>query len=460
MKNRIDSDFLEKLIVKSMMVDKKILTLVCSVFEPEYFDDTSVKYIFEYYQKHLKDFNKIAPTEAIINSTKDKINIKELFNEVKSINYDIVKNQDSLLEEINYYLKDKAIKKAMVEGIDIIDSGGDANLLRDKIEKALCKDIKIDLGLDYFKDLGSRLKRIFTATDYRIPTYFPQFDEYINGGFPPFTLSVLVAKIHGWKSQLQANFAARQVLHGHNIALLTLEMSENEFARRFDAIYSNLDINRIYVLDKYKSKLVKSLKEIRDIKNRGNLYIKQFPTGAASVIDFKIYLRELIMRDIKLSAIYVDYINLMKAAYKQYGDLYSSVKTVSEELRALSFEFEVPVISVSQLNREGSFIGFENVDFNYIAESLGLAATADFMNILGLDEDSMVYQNEVWYKIVKNRLGGRVGETDKFYTDSRSLKIYDATELDLWMSEKEISGDERKIFQKVKRESTNNSRRR
>jgi len=359
MENKINSDFLEKLIVKSMMVNKKILTLVCSVFEPDYFDDPSVKYVFEYYQKHLNDFNKIAPIEAIINSTEDKVNISELFNEVNSIDYDIAKNQDSLLEEINFFLKDKAIKKAMMEGVDIIDSGGDINLLRNKIENALCKDIKIDLGLDYFKDLGDRLKRIFTATDYKIPTYFSQFDEYINGGFPPFTLSVLVAKIHGFKSSLMANFAARQVLHGHNVVLLTLEMSEDMFAQRFDSIYSNLDINRIYISEKHKNKLVKSLKEIRNQEGRGNLYIKQFPTGAASVIDFKIYLRELIIRDIKLAVIYVDYINLMKAAYKKYGDLYSSVKTIAEELRALSFEFETPVVSVSQLNREGSFVGFE-----------------------------------------------------------------------------------------------------
>jgi len=82
------------------------------------------------------------------------------------------------------------------------------------------------------------------------------------------------------------------------------------------------------------------------------------------------------------------------------------------------------------------------------------------MSILGIDEDSMVYQNEIWYKIVKNRLGGRVGEINKLYHDSRSLKIYDAIELDLWMSEKEISGDERKIYKKVQREQTNNSRRR
>ena len=124
--------------------------------------------------------------------------------------------------------------------------------------------------------------------------------------------------------------------------------------------------------------------------------------------------------------------------------MYSTVKRVSEELRALSFEFKIPVVSVSQLNREGTFVNFTELDFNYIAESLGVPATADFMAILGTDEDNMAYQNEILYKITKNRLGGRVGQFDKFYLDARSLKMYDSCELDLWIEDAEISGDDRK----------------
>jgi hypothetical protein len=309
----------------------------------------------------------------------------------------------------------------------------------------LTKDIKIDLGLDYFGDLGNRLRRIFTTSDIKIPTYYPQFDEYINGGFPPFTLSVLTARIHGFKSNTMANFAARQVLHGHNVVLMTLEMAQDAFAQRFDSIYTGLDINRIYVSNNYKNRLTRSLAEVKAREGRGSLLIKQFPTGDASVLDFTIYLRELLIRGIMPSIIYVDYINLMKTAYKVERNMYSAVKRIAEELRALSFAFEIPVISVSQLNREGSFVGFEELDFTYIAESLGLPATADFMAIMGTDDDAMVYQNEILYKIVKNRLGGRVGEVDRLYYDSRSLKMYDSTELDLWNQDATTSGDERNI---------------
>jgi replicative DNA helicase len=178
-------------------------------------------------------------------------------------------------------------------------------------------------------------------------------------------------------------------------------------------------------------------------ENRGELFIKQFPTGDANTNDFRAYIRELQMRGINPDILYVDYINLMKASYKAGNDLYSSVKRITEELRSLSFEFKLPVISVSQINREGSFVNFKELDFNYVAESHGIPATADFMAILGVNPDSMVYENEIDYKIVKNRLGGRVGEFGKLYLDSKSLKMYDGSEMDLWLEEAEFTGDSR-----------------
>ena len=65
--------------------------------------------------------------------------------------------------------------------------------------------------------------------------------------------------------------------------------------------------------------------------------------------------------------------------------------------------------------------------------------------IMGANSDSMTYNNEVHYKIVKNRLGGRVGEMDKFFYDARSMKMYCSSELDQWMQDVEISGDDRAV---------------
>jgi len=210
----------------------------------------------------------------------------------------------------------------------------------------------------------------------------------------------------------------------------------------------------------YIRRLTEKLRELKSGENRGNLYIKEFPTGNASVQDFKTFIREMGLRDKKPHIIYVDYINLMKSAMKTHEGLYSTVKRIAEELRALGFEFNVPVVSVSQLNREGSFVEFDELSFSYIAESIGLPATADFMAIFGTDEDNLVYQNELHYKIVKNRLGGRVGETDKLYYDSRSLKMYDASEEDMWLQDARDTGDARDSYEPPEQPQQTRRRRR
>jgi hypothetical protein len=237
---------MEKVMVKAMMVDKHYLVLCSSAFMPEYFDNSGVQAIFSCLKAQLESIGTIPTKDVVVHSVREDVkdSVIEVFEDSEAINFDLTDSQ-LLLTETNSYLKEQAVKKAIIDSVNIIDSGGEKEDIRKKVEDALCKDLTIDLGLRYFQDLGSRLRRIFTASDIRIPSFFPQLDEFIAGGFPPFTLSVMVARIHGFKSNSLANFAARQVLHGYNPVILTLEMAQDAYAQRFDSIFSQLDINRM-----------------------------------------------------------------------------------------------------------------------------------------------------------------------------------------------------------------------
>ncbi len=449
----MESSFLEKIMIKSIMADKNYLSAILSSFSKDYFDDITAGQIYEYVCRNFTEFGNIVPESAIIAEIdKTETKAKDFFNEVNSIDFDVAKNYDFLFNNTNSYLKEKAIKKSILDSVDVINKAESSNIttedigkIRHIIEEGLTKDLLIDLGLNYFGDLKERLTRILTSDVKRIPTYFPILDEYISGGFPPYTLSLFIARIHGQKSSFLANMASRQVLHGKNVVLASLEMSEDAFAQRFDAIFTLYDINGIYRDKTLRSKLVKTLNDVKNKDGMGELWIKDFPTGKATIADFRRYLRELIIRGSRPDIFICDYINLMKPEYKNKGDMYSDVKTISEELRALSFEFKIPVVSVSQLNRDGMNIPFEQVDFTSIAESIGTIATSDMATIFGNDESKSVYESELFYKIVKNRLGGRVGEINKLYYDQRNLKIYDSCELDKWIFDAGVSGDTRKM---------------
>lgn len=437
-------EFVEKIITRALIEDKRYVATVATALDEKFFESKEAGLVYRNIQRHFNEYKQIPTKEIIINSVNDgddQKDVKQYLDDALTFDFDLAKHYDFLLNETDNWLKESALKFAIMDSVDIIDSGKkeDFGRIQELVKTALTKTIKMDLGLDYFTTIGERLKRMFNATEIKVPSYLPQFDEYISGGFIPFTLSVGLGRIHGNKSGFMLNVMARQALHGHNPVMFTLEMSEDAMAQRMDAIYSGLNINRMYNTSNRK-RLIKELKIIKDSEERGNMFIKQFPTGTASINEFRTYLHELSLRDHNPDIIFCDYVNLMKPSYNSKGSLYEDVKRISEELRAMSFEFAVPIVSVSQLNREGMRVSFDEVDFTYSAESAGLPATADFMWVLGVDHDRLTYQNELHYKITKNRLGGRVGDINKFYVDPHSLKIYDETELDVWMTDAEKSG--------------------
>lgn len=445
-KRKLEDQFLEKLMVKAMLVDSQYTATLSSVFDPSYFQSEQISKIYKTIIDHYKTYNDLIPTTAVVNSFSDESEqekISNIFKEVESIDFDVAKNYDFLFNETNQYLKEQAFKDALMKGVDLIEKKENPLQYKNIIEDALAKDLKIDLGLNYWDDLNERLKRVLSQSEVKIPSYYPILDEFINGGFPTYTLSVILSKIHGGKSNTLVNIASRQVLKGYNPLIISLEMSEDAFAQRLDSIYSKQDINRIYLDSTSKKNMISSLKEIKNNNGLGNLIIKEFPTGKATTQDIEMYIRELNYRGIKPGPIYCDYLQLLKSGSSK-DKRYEELKTISEDLRALSLTHQTPVISVCQINREGSFTEFKDVDFNSVAGSLDIAATADFIMILGQDEDSLIYESEVHYRVVKNRLGGRVGEMGKFYLDKKSLKVYDESELNVWVEDAKISGDSRK----------------
>jgi replicative DNA helicase len=440
----MEFNLLEKLIIKGCYASDQYLTLVSTIFKPVYFDDPVIGKMFEEISEHFKKYGQVIP-ETTLSTDDDR---KAIFDEIRSFEFDVAKNYDYLYQETEKYLKEKAVKTAIIDSVNVIDSKRDIISIRTILEDALSKSLKVELGLEYFKNIGDRLRKAFANDVNRIPSYFPQLDEYINGGFPPYTLNVIISRIHGHKSSFMANMSARQVLRGHNVVIMSLEMSEVMYAQRYDGIYSGLNINRMYLDKNMKIALMKALSQ-KAVENKGRLFIKELPTGKASVNDFRIYLRELQMRHIKPSIVFCDYMNLMKPSYRAKTDMYSDVKDIAEELRALGLEFNCPLVSVSQLNREGSDdLPLSSIDIVHISESMGTGATADSMFIFGNEADMRTYENEIHYKILKNRLGGRVGEINKFYYDAASLTIYDSSELDKWREASMVSGDQRKLKDK------------
>jgi len=218
--------------------------------------------------------------------------------------------------------------------------------------------------------------------------------------------------------------AANNLSDGKNVLYISLEMSEEEIGKRIDANLLDININSLKTTT--KERFMGKVGAARS-KSQGNLKFKQFPTGSAHVGNFRALLNDLSMKsDFVPDIIYVDYINLMASSRlkaSSASDSYLYIQSIAQELRGLAIEFDLPVVTATQVNRTG--YAMSDVDMTNVAESFGLPATADFMIAITTTEE-LSKSGQFQFKMLKNRLGD-TGNFEKFVmgVDYYKMRLYD-----------------------------------
>ena len=229
------------------------------------------------------------------------------------------------------------------------------------------------------------------------------------------------------KSLFMCHVAASCLNQGKNVLYITLELAEEEVAKRIDANLMNISFEDLMQLSKQMYE-----KKALAIKNRtnGKLIVKEYPTAGASVVHFRALLNELnLKKSFKPDIIFVDYLNIcMSSRIKQGNGVnsYTYVKAIAEELRGLAVENEVPLVSATQTTRSGfvsSDIGLEDT-----SESFGLPATADFMFAL-ISSEELDALGQIMVKQLKNRYNDPTANK-RFVVgiDRSKMKLYDIEE--------------------------------
>ena len=159
-------------------------------------------------------------------------------------------------------------------------------------------------------------------------------------------------------------------------------------------------------------------------EGEGNVYIKEFPPSTITPNTIKAFAKKFTDQGIHLDAIVIDYLNLIHSPIG--NNSYERIKNVTEQVRAISYVFNCPIISATQLNRAG--FDQDNPDLATISESIGLAATADvILSIFQNDEDRDL--GIIRLGMMKNRYGPR-GMTQPMRIDYSTLSIEQADDVD------------------------------
>jgi replicative DNA helicase len=216
-------------------------------------------------------------------------------------------------------------------------------------------------------------------------------------------------------------------MQGRNVLYITMEMAEERIAERIDANLMNLSMDELKVIDRkvFDARVAKIAG-----KTQGKLIVKEYPTASAHSGHFRALLEELKGKmEFKPDILIIDYLNICSSARLKMGSSVNSylyIKSIAEELRGLAVEYNVPVLTATQVTRGG--YNSSDVELTDTSESFGLPATADLMFAL-IRSEELDALNQIMVKQLKNRYADP-SAYKRFVigVDRSKMKLYDAEE--------------------------------
>ena len=418
--SKLDLNYFENILIYKSLTDSGYLASIADFVQPEYFKNKSIASIFNIIKDFSEKRNKL-PTTTEIKSYLVSDEQKESFKELVKTFSDIDKTLDKeeLYDNTEQFLKEKAVYHTMLNVAEDVSKGKvDTSVVLDKFEKSCNINLVTDLGLELYSDVDKLIDDLNSVERY-VPSKWEWLDNCLGGGFLEAgkALYVFAGETNIGKSIFLGNIASNMAEDGKNVLLVTLEMSELLYARRLCSNVTKIPMKEL-------ADNTPSIKQAMNDQG-GKIFIKEFPPATITANQLKAFVKKFEEQGIKLDAIVLDYLNLMHSPVG--NNSYERIKHVTEQVRAMSYLFNCPIISATQLNRAG--FDTDNPDLATISESIGLAATADaIISIFQNEEDRGI--GIIRLGMMKNRYGPR-GITQAMRIDYTTLTIEQADDVEI-----------------------------
>jgi replicative DNA helicase len=210
-----------------------------------------------------------------------------------------------------------------------------------------------------------------------IPTGFRELDEMTHG-LHGGQFVILAARPAVGKSTLALDLARNAAIHHKKpVIFFSLEMGRAEIAMRLLSAES-----RIYLQNMRKGSLSDNdwqrLAGVRGEINSAPLYIDDSPN--LTLVEIRAKCRRMAQR-VGLEMIVIDYIQLMTSG-KKVESRQQEVSEFSRALKLLAKELNVPVVAISQLNRNSEKSDNKVPEISQLRESGSLEQDADVVILL------------------------------------------------------------------------------
>lgn len=398
---------ISNIVLESLTNSEQFVQKAFPYLKEEYFEESFQKYIFRVQRNFLENHHTLPNRDTIlIDIEKEKGVTENIYNDVLELTeeWDETKAPQDLswlVENTEEWCKDRAFFLAVRKAAETLDESKKKNRgdLPEIMNEALAVSFDTSIGHNFFENWESRWQ-YYTDPREKIPFDLDLLNKMTEGGVENKTLNVIMGGIHSGKTRFLCHLAAAYASIGYNVIYFTMEMSEEKISHRIDA--NLLDIK----MDDLKSMSIENyetaIKNCRK-KTKGEVVVKEFPTGSAHVGHMRHVLKELkTKKSMPIDIVIVDYINICASArYKgNANDSYNLVKMISEELRGLGQEFDIPIWSATQVTRAA--FSASDVDMDDVSESWGLPATCDWLGAI-ISDDTLVELEQFILKQLKSR---------------------------------------------------------
>lgn len=400
--SHLDLDYFESILLYNALTDSEYLSSIVSYADPGYFNDKNIGKIIARLSQFFSERGTvptIAEIKARLTSEEDKKSLAEVKSKLSGLQGPF--NKDELIANTEQFLKERLVYKTI---LNVAENFSDQTTSLDSVlldfEKAYNITLRENLGHWYFEDIEKHIREL-VAIYNPMPTGWKFFDDKTEGGLFPKTLTVFAGQVNVGKSIVLGNIATNMLQSDKNVLLISLEMSEFMYAKRISTQLTQIPHNDLKTFTGELKEQIEHMK--RNLS--GRLVIKEYPPKTVTVRSIDAFISKLKHKGFKPDIVVIDYINLIQPVAKNLNS-YEYVKEVAEHLRALAFKYNIPFVSATQLNR-GSF-NTSSPGMEGIAESIGLAATADIICSLWQEEEDREL-GIINMGMQKNRFGPNFG---------------------------------------------------
>lgn len=318
-------------------------------------------------------------------------------------------------------LKEKSYRRKMLEMVRSLeascyDGAKELDTILDNAEKQILA-ITRDRYVEDFKETPLVVEQVIDnikalrsgGGKIGIKTGFSDLDYYTKG-FKRGDLIILAARPSVGKTafalNLALNIASSKSGNLGAVAIFSLEMGADQLITRMLSIESRIESSKMADGRLTNDEFAKLFYSANILKNEK---IRIDDTAAIKVSEIFSKCRKLNNKE-GLSAIIIDYIQLIGSSSKSFESRQQEVSEISRGLKALARELDVPVIALSQLSRSVEKREDKRPLLSDLRESGALEQDADIVMFLYRDEyykkeAGETNEQEVELNIAKHRNG-------------------------------------------------------